>query len=160
MSGSCHFWCIIWYKTFFSFFLFFFFIDWIIIVVKPFSWRELKCAKQVTYRTENTTTNTRRINPRFFAVQIQIQITNRYLGCGCKNLVFCRNNGWIMEKMDKGLTVPKWVLIVWPKIPQMSQNLYAQFVCLSPKVLNVNEKRLHRASLISGFQRKVHGSLR
>ena len=28
--------------------------------------------------------------------------------------------------MDKGLTVPKWVLIVRPKIPQMSQNLSAQ----------------------------------
>ena len=22
---------------------------------------------------------------------------------------FCRNNGWIIENMDKGLTVPKWV---------------------------------------------------
>ena len=22
-----------------------------------------------------------------------------------------------MENMDKGLTVPKWLLIVWPKIP-------------------------------------------
>ena len=30
-----------------------------------------------------------------------------------------------MENMDKGLTVPKWVLIVWPKIPQMPQNLPA-----------------------------------
>ena len=28
--------------------------------------------------------------------------------------------------MDKGLTVPKWVLIVRPKIPQMPQNLSAQ----------------------------------
>ena len=26
-----------------------------------------------------------------------------------------------MENMDKGLIVPKWVLIVWPKIPQMPQ---------------------------------------
>jgi hypothetical protein len=33
-----------------------------------------------------------------------------------------------MENMDKELTVPKWVLIVWPKIPQMPQNLSAQFV--------------------------------
>jgi hypothetical protein len=35
-----------------------------------------------------------------------------------------------MENMDKGLTVPKWVLIIWPKIPQMDRfylpNLYAQ----------------------------------
>ena len=52
-----------------------------------------------------------------------------------------------METMDKGLTVPKWVLVVWPKIPQMPQNLSAQFVCPSPKVLDVNEKRLHWASV-------------
>ena len=31
-----------------------------------------------------------------------------------------------MENMDKGLTVPKWVLIDWPKVPQMPQNLSAQ----------------------------------
>ena len=42
--------------------------------------------------------------------------------------------------MDKGLTLPKWVLIVWPKIPQMPQNLSVQFVCLSQKVLDFNEK--------------------
>ena len=47
-----------------------------------------------------------------------------------------------MENMDKGLTVPKWVLIVQPKIPQMPQNLSAQFVCPIPKVLDFNEKRL------------------
>ena len=34
-----------------------------------------------------------------------------YLGCEYKGLVFCRNNGWIMENMDKGLTVPKRGLI-------------------------------------------------
>ena len=53
-----------------------------------------------------------------------------------------------MENMDKGLTVPKWVLIVWLKIPQMSQNLSAQFVYPSPKVLDFNEKRLHWASVV------------
>ena len=31
-----------------------------------------------------------------------------------------------MENMDKGLTVPKWVLIVLPKVPQIPQNLSAQ----------------------------------
>ena len=45
--------------------------------------------------------------------------------------------------MDKGLTVPKWVLIVQPKTTQMLQNLSAQFVFPSPKVLDFNEKRLH-----------------
>ena len=45
--------------------------------------------------------------------------------------------------MDKGHTVPKWVLIVRPKIPQMPQNLSAQFVGPSPKVMDSNEKRLN-----------------
>ena len=45
-----------------------------------------------------------------------------------------------MKNMDKGLIVPKWVLIVWQIIPQMPQNLSAQFVCPRPKVLDFNEK--------------------
>ena len=53
-----------------------------------------------------------------------------------------------MENMDKGLTVPKRVLIVWPQIPQMPQNLSAPFVCPSPKVLDFNEKRLHWTSVV------------
>jgi hypothetical protein len=36
--------------------------------------------------------------------------------------------------MDKELIVPKWVLIVRPKIPQMPQKMSAQNVCPSPKV--------------------------
>ena len=46
-----------------------------------------------------------------------------------------------MENMDKGLTVPKWVLIVQPKILQMPQNLSAQFVCPSPKVWYFDEEK-------------------
>ena len=46
-----------------------------------------------------------------------------------------------MENMDKGLTVPKRVLIVWPQIPQMPQNLSAPFVCPSPKVIDFNKKK-------------------
>ena len=57
--------------------------------------------------------------------------------------------------MDKGLIVPKWVLIVWQKIPQMPHNLSAQFVCPRPKVLNFNEKRLHWASVVRDFTRKI-----
>ena len=53
-----------------------------------------------------------------------------------------------MDNMDKGITVPKWVLIVWPKIPQMPKNLSAQFVCPSPKIMDFNEKRLHWASVV------------
>ena len=35
--------------------------------------------------------------------------------------------------MDKGLTVPKWVLIFWPKIPQIPQNLFSRSVQLAQK---------------------------
>ena len=61
-----------------------------------------------------------------------------------------------MENMDKGLTIPKWVLIVWPKIPQMPQNLFAQFVCLSPKVLDFTEKSLHWASVVGAYTYKLN----
>ena len=77
------------------------------------------------------------------------------MGCGYKGYVFCRNNGWIMKNMDKGLTVPKWVLIVWPEIPQMPQNLSAQIVCLSPKVWDFDEKRFHWASLVRAFGKNL-----
>ena len=53
-----------------------------------------------------------------------------------------------MENMDKGLTVPKWVLVNCSKIPQMPQNLSAQIVCPSPNVWDFNEKRLHWASVV------------
>ena len=56
-----------------------------------------------------------------------------------------------MENMDKGLVVPKWVLINGPKIPQMPQNLSAQIVFPSPKVWDFDEKRLHWASVVHGF---------
>ena len=55
-----------------------------------------------------------------------------------------------MENMDKGLTVPKWVLIVQPKIPQMLQNLSAQIVCPSQKVWDFDEKRFHWATVVCG----------
>ena len=50
--------------------------------------------------------------------------------------------------MFKGLTVPNWVLKVWTKIPQMPQNLSAQFILTSQKVLDFNKKRLHWASVV------------
>ena len=57
------------------------------------------------------TTDTQWLNPWFFVAQIQIPIRNQYLGFGYKGIVFCRSNCWLSEKMDKELTVPKWVLI-------------------------------------------------
>ena len=50
--------------------------------------------------------------------------------------------------MEKGLTVPKWVLKVWPKIPPIPQNLSIKFVCPGAKVLDFYEKRLHWASIV------------
>ena len=43
-----------------------------------------------------------------------------------------------MENMEKILPVPKWMLINWPKIPQIPKNLS---VCPSTKVWNFDEKR-------------------
>ena len=42
-----------------------------------------------------------------------------------------------MENMDKKHTVPKWVLMNRPKIPQIFS---AQFVCPSPKVWDFLKK--------------------
>ena len=43
-----------------------------------------------------------------------------YLGCiwvRSEKQSYLQKNNWMMEIMDNGLKVPKWVLIVWPKIP-------------------------------------------
>ena len=54
-----------------------------------------------------------------------------------------------MKNIDKGLTVPKWVLINWSKIPQVPQNLFTQIVCPSPKVWDFDEKKeIHWASVV------------
>ena len=55
--------------------------------------------------------------------------------------------------MDKGLTVPKWVLIVRLKIPQMPQNLSSKFVCPSPKFWDFNEKRLYWVSIVPAVKK-------
>ena len=75
----------------------------------------------------------------FFAAQIQIPIP-----CGYKSLFFCRINGCIMKNMDKGLTVPKWMLIVWTKITPNA----LEFICPSTKVQAFNDKKLHWASVV------------
>ena len=81
-------------------------------------------------------------------LSLYIPILNIYLGFGYKGLVFCRCNGWLMENIDRGLTVPKWELLNRPKIPQRPKNLSAQIVCPSPKVWDFDEKRLHCASVV------------
>ena len=60
-----------------------------------------------------------------------------------------------MENMDKGITVPKWVLIVWPKIPQMPQHLSAQ----AQKFWVSMKKGLFWASVVRGFNAHVSSSL-
>ena len=54
-----------------------------------------------------------------------------------------------MENMDERLTEPKWVLMNWPKIPQMPQNWSAQIVCPSPKGI-LMQKKLHWTSVVNG----------
>ena len=57
--------------------------------------------------------------------------------------------------MDKGLTT-KMGTNSLAKIPQMPQNLSTQFVSPSPKALDFNEKRLHRASVVRvGVHQKI-----
>jgi hypothetical protein len=59
-----------------------------------------------------------------------------------------------MENMNKGLTVPKLVLINRPKIPKIPQYLFAEIVFPSPKVWDFYEKRLHWASVVRVYIHK------
>ena len=65
-----------------------------------------------------------------------------------KGLVFWRNSGWLM---DGKLTVPIWVPINWPKIPQMSQNLPIQIV---PN-WDFDEKRFHWVSVVRVWNQMI-----
>ena len=73
-----------------------------------------------------------------------------YLGYICRDQtkVFCRKNSQIH------FTSAKMMLIVWPKIPQMPQKCSAQFVYPSPKVWDIIEKWLYRASLVCGSDKE------
>ena len=74
---------------------------------------------------------------KFWILDLKVCLKNLGIGSGLygKSVLY-------IENMDKGLTVPKWVLIVWPKIPQMPHILPAQFACPSPKVWDFNEKKV------------------
>ena len=50
--------------------------------------------------------------------------------------------------MDKGLTVPKWVLIVWLKILQMPKNLFPNLSAQAQKFWISMKKRLYWASVV------------
>ena len=58
---------------------------------------------------------------------------------GCKGLVFCRINGWLMEYVDKELTVSQW-----KEIPHMPQSLAARIVCPSAEVWDFDKKNIGR----------------
>ena len=73
-----------------------------------------------------------------------LQSTN-YGHMKAKFLIFCVPNA----NSDKGLTVPKWVQIVWPKIPQMP-NLSAQ----AQKFWISMKNGLHWASLVRATKDK------
>ena len=53
-----------------------------------------------------------------------------------------------MEKHGQGTQCTKIFADSLAKNPQMPQNLSAQFVSRSPKVLDFNEKRLHWAFVV------------
>ena len=50
--------------------------------------------------------------------------------------------------MDKGLTVPKWVLLVWPKIPPNAPEFICPIACLRQKDVDFNEKMFHWVSVV------------
>ena len=54
-----------------------------------------------------------------------------------------------MEIMNKGLTVSKWGLTVWPKIPKIHQNLFGRSVQLAQQFcICIVKNRLHWSSLV------------
>ena len=84
--------------------------------------------------------DTRRLTPQFSAVQIQIAIPNKYLGFGYKGLNFCRKHG-------QGTNSTK---ISADKLAKNSPSA-PKFIrpnCL--KVWDLEEKRLHWASIVRG----------
>ena len=56
-----------------------------------------------------------------------------------------------MENMDKGLTVPKWVLINRPKMPQMPQNVSTQMFAQAQKFGISMKKGFIGASVVRAF---------
>ena len=86
---------------------------------------------EFTWQRTDLTTDYRHTMAKFFAAQIQIPNWD---------LDIKAYIGWLMKKLDKELTVPKWVLINQLKSPQMPPIFSAQFVCPSPKVWDFRKK--------------------
>ena len=54
--------------------------------------------------------------------------------------------------MEKALTVPKWVLIIQPKIPPNDPESISPICLPKPKILDFNEKSLHWASVVRAYE--------
>ena len=61
-----------------------------------------------------------------------------------------------MENMDKGLTVPKWVLINQPKIPQMLQNYLLKLSVQAQKFGILMKKGFIGSSVVRGRNNESH----
>ena len=82
---------------------------------------------------------------KFFATQTQIPIPIKYLGFGYKGLVFCRNDGGLMEKTDIGNHSTKM------GVDQLDKDTPNAPKFIYPKVWDFDEKRLRWASVIRAF---------
>ena len=63
----------------------------------------------------------------------QLPLPNFLGGFGYKGLVVFLNDGWLMEKNNWEPTVPKWVLISWPKNTQNAPNIFSPICLPKPK---------------------------
>ena len=99
------------------------------------------------YVSLSRTTDTRRLNPKFFAAQIQIPIPNKYLGCRYKGRVIFVE---IMVEQWKTWTKDSLLGIGADSLAKntpMPQNLSAQ----TQKFAISMKKRLHWASVVRGL---------
>ena len=76
----------------------------------------------------------------------------KYLGCEYKGSVFCRNNDFIMENMDKGLTVPKWVLISLAENMPKCLKIFHPKISVQAQKFEIFEKSSFWVSIVRGFK--------
>ena len=68
-----------------------------------------------------------------------------------KGFVFCRNRGWLMENMDKGLTVPKFYRILYFPVWILSEKQMAKEFPTGI-LLAHKSSRLHLLRLTAGLK--------
>ena len=94
--------------------------------------------------SETGTTDVWWLFPKFILANIIFWIYK--FGLGLKRKIVYRKKNWIIEIMDKWLTVPKRVLIVWPRYPKFSK-VYSVDMPNWPKSLGYHWKKVS-----SGFR--------